>query len=211
MTQIYFPPFYEDLLKILRSITPLSEDALELIRPYVSFRTLHSGEKIQHPNEVCRKVFAVKSGILRNYMSDHSNEITRWFAVEGDVFTSMMSFWDNSPSPACIEAVTKCEIWEIDTDHAREALKTSQEWRDWLLKMIMEGIALQEKRDYRFISTDAYTRFKNMADYRTKEFLNQIPMSIMASYLRCSPRTLSRCRKKYVKEDTNDNQQNNNN
>ena len=133
-------------------------------------------------------------------MQDNTHEITRWFAVKGDVFTSMVSFWENSPSPAGIEAVTKCEIWELGADEARNVLKESQEWRDWLLKMLMEGIAIQERRDSRFISKDAYTRFKNMADYRTKEFLNQIPLSVMASYLKISPRTLSRCRKRYGKE-----------
>lgn len=196
------PVHFEEFKRLLRAIQPLSDEALEMIRPYVSFRTVAAGELIQRPNHVCKKVGLVKSGIIRNFMKDNSHEITRWFAVEGDVFTSMISFWDNSPTPAGIEAVTKGEIWEIDTEDARKLLESSQEWRDWLLKMFMEGIAIQERRDYRFISTDAYTRFKNMADYRTKEFLNQIPLSVMASYLKISQRTLSRCRKRYGKEST---------
>ena len=194
------PPFWEELQATLRVINPLSEESFSLIRPYVEYRKLAAGELIQTPNEIFNKVVAVKSGILRNFMQDNTQEITRWFAVEGDVFTSMISFCDNSPSPAGVEAVTKCEIWELSTPEAKKALADSREWRDWLLKMLMEGIAMQERRDSRFISKDAYTRFKNMADYRTKEFLNQIPLSVMASYLKISPRTLSRCRKRYGKE-----------
>ena len=196
----FIPPYFEEFKRFLRGIAPLSDAAIDLIRPYVSFRVVQKGEMVQNANEVCQSVIMVKSGILRNFMFDEGHEITRWFAVEGDVFTSMLSFWDGSPTLACVETVTKCELWELNIKIARSAMEESEEWRNWLLRMLIEGIAIHEKRDHRFISTDAYTRFKNLADYRTTEFLNQLPLSVLASYLRITPRTLTRCRNRYIRE-----------
>lgn len=194
------PPHFEKLKDYLRAISPLSDEAIEMISPEIEFRVVAKGEILQRAHEVCQNVYMVKSGILRNFMVDHDQEITRWFAVEGDVFTSMMSFWDGSPTLSSVEAVTKCEVWQVSLKTARALMDNSEEWRGWLLKMLVEGIAVTERRDYRFISTDAYTRFTNLADYRTPEFMNKVPLSVLASYLRITPRTLTRCRNRYIKE-----------
>lgn len=195
------PPYFEEFKWFLRVISPLSEGAIEKLRPHVGFRSIPKGEALYRAGEVCQQVVMVKNGIVRNYMFDEDHEITRWFAVEGDVFTSMLTFWSGSPSLSTVEAVTKCEIWEVNIKTARSLIEEDEEWRSWLLKMLVEGIGVTEMRDHRFISTDAYTRFKNLADYRNGEFMNQIPLSVLASYLRITPRTLSRCRNRYIREE----------
>lgn len=194
------PPFFDELKTLLRNISPLSDEAIEQIAPYIELRSVSKGTILYKAHEMCANVYMVKSGILRNFMEDKDHEITRWFAVEGDVFTSMLSFEEGEPSLSSVEAVTKSEVWEMNIRQVKEILGKSQEWRDWLLKMLVAGIAVTERRDYRFISTDAYTRFTNLANYRTPEFMNQVPLSVLASYLRITPRTLTRCRNRYIKE-----------
>lgn len=194
------PPFFDELKTLLRNISPLSDEAIEQIAPYIELRSVSKGTILYKAHELCGNVYMVKSGILRNFMEDKDHEITRWFAVEGDVFTSMLTFEEGEPSLSSVEAVTKSEVWEMNIRQVKEILGKSQEWRDWLLKMLVAGIAVTERRDYRFISTDAYTRFTNLANYRTPEFMNQVPLSVLASYLRITPRTLTRCRNRYIKE-----------
>lgn len=194
------PPFFDELKTLLRNISPLSDEAIEQIAPYIELRSVSKGTFLYKAHELCANVYMVKSGILRNFMEDKDHEITRWFAVEGDVFTSMLTFEEGEPSLSSVEAVTKSEVWEMNIRQVKDILGKSQEWRDWLLKMLVAGIAVTERRDYRFISTDAYTRFTNLANYRTPEFMNQVPLSVLASYLRITPRTLTRCRNRYIKE-----------
>lgn len=194
------PLYFDDLKRYLRETAPLSDEAIDLIRPHVSIRVFGKGDMLYNAGEVCQHVYMLKSGIVRNFMVDNDQEITRWFAVAGDAFTSMLSFNEGEKSLSSVEAVTKSEAWELDMKVARTIIDQSREWRDWLLQMLVGGIAVTERRDFRFISTDAYTRFTKLADYRTPEFMNQVPLSVLASYLRVTPRTLTRCRNRYISE-----------
>ncbi len=194
-------PYLSDLKKIILDTAPIS--AQELNRMFaeseITYLEVKKGELIQEEDKFCNSVFIVRKGIFRNFVYDNGRDNTRWFAIDGDIFTSPLS-WSRGYSASNVEAVTKAQIWTIPVFEVKQLLDSSQEWRNWALKMLIDGMGILENRDRWFISNDAYTRFKNFFTYRPYEIVNQIPLCHLASYLRITQQTLCRCRRRLAKE-----------
>lgn len=197
---MYEPKNWEELIKYINLNHKIDEIKLNELKPFISYRNLKKGEKLYEEGKLCKSVFCVKSGIIRNYMSYDDKTRTRWFATEGDFFTSMYSFTSGNPSPSTAEAVIKSEIWEIPISKAKELFEKDNEWARWLMKMLSEGIGIWEYRDKILLSDDSYDRFKKIIDIIPLQIMQKIPLQHIASYLGFTPQTLSLFRKRWIDE-----------
>lgn len=194
-------PFWTELKKHIATNLPISEEAIDLIKPYVSFRTVRKGELLYEEGKACKNVYCIKSGIFRNFITYDGNTKTRWFAIEGDFFTSSYSLSTGSCAQTSVEAVMKGEIWEVSLSYVNSIVRQNEEWNRWLLKMLIDGLGSWELRDRILVSGDSYERFKKFYTIKPMNILNQIPLQHVASYLGITPQTLSLFRKRLAKEE----------
>lgn len=196
MDNIYF----DELKAYINAIMPLPDEQVERLRPHVEFFKAGKGEMLQRQDKRCEYVYCLRQGICRNFVEHLGNDRTRWFAIEGDFFASTYALSTGQPSQSSIEAVTKCELWRVPADEVMKIINSSDEWSRWLMRMLLEGLGVWEKRDRQMISGDAYTRFKSFYAFKPMEVLSQIPLQHVASYLGITPQTLSVCRRRYANE-----------
>lgn len=175
-------------------------ESLEKARRILTSESVKKGDLIMFQDKVCKKLFVIKTGVFRNFVIIDGNDTTRWFAEDGDIFTSMVSFAYGDPSIASVEALCDSEILTASLDDVKALITTSPEWSLWMNHFVSDGLAVMEKR-YRYLGQgDAYTRFRNLYEWRRAEVLRHIPLQHIASYLNVSPQTISRFRRKIAAE-----------
>lgn len=192
-----------DIKEIVFNTYAVSQEAYEAAMTYISPFSCRKGEMVMHQGEVCRNVFIIEEGVFRNFaINDEGYDHTRWFAEDGDLFTSMLSFSSDEKSIASVEALCDSRGWKISIADARKLLNEYKDWAVWANHLFVDGLAVMEKR-YSFLGTgNAYVRFCNLYKWRRSDVLQHIPLQHIASYLGVTPQSISRFRRKYARSNT---------
>lgn len=190
-----------ELPEILRAVYPISDEAIDLLRPWLSERRVRSGEKIIEEGKVSDSLFFVKTGVFRNYaMKEDGKENIRWFGLDGDLLASMHSFTKGLPAMSSVEALTDAELLVAPIGEAKRLIVENKEWAVWCAQFCIDGLYQLERR-YTFLGLgDATSRYLNLQKFKSASLLNNIPLQHIASYLNVTPQTLSRVRNKLVKK-----------
>lgn len=189
-----------ELEEIVRSVHPVSDEAIEQLRRILTSRKVPARRFLVRPGEVSRELFIIKEGIARNFSLYDGKETTRWFGLEGDVIAEMFSFVQGKPAACAIETVTAMDLLVADRDDIHRLINGNPEWALWTARYLIDGLYQIERRFVFLGQGDAYTKYQNLQQYRTFEVLNQIPLQQIASYLNITPQTLSRIRRRVARK-----------
>lgn len=143
--------------------------------------------------DVCRHMYFVERGMVRQYYYKGGMDVTEHFSYEGRIVVCIESFLRQEPSKLIVEALENSRLYGIPYDELHQLADENKEI-ELLFRKIME---------HALISSQVYTdsqRFENATErylrlLETKpEILLRAPMLHIASYLQMSPETLSRVR-----------------
>ncbi len=143
--------------------------------------------------DVSKTLFYIKKGALRLWFNNDGKDITVQFFFEGQVVSSMNSFFSSTPSLFSIESIEQTEIVMIAKNDFDTVVESSRELQRELL-----NILTQRFQNYieLFLS-----RIKNSPEQRYKELLQEhphiikrVPQHYIASYLGITNVSLSRIR-----------------
>ena len=153
------------------------------------------GSYILRPEQICTSHLLVKKGVARKFYKHNDKEITTEIYFHDDVAVSLDSYIMRKPADVYIEALTELEVTIIDYSRFLD-VKTKYAEVMMLDKMFIEYYAVWfEQRLKEFQTMDASQRYLNLLEKEPK-IIQQLPVTIIASYLNLSIETLSRIRSK---------------
>ncbi len=179
----------------LENFNVLTDVEIEYFLSKVKKKYLRKADYFIHQGEVCNEVAIIISGSLRSYyISDEGVEITYCITFPVNFMTAYSSLITRDRTEENIQAITPVELLVISKDMIDDFASKSQNWMKFL-KIIAEYqyIAL-EKRIFQLQKTNALQRYKDLLLHQP-EYLQQIPLQYLASYLGVTQRHLSRIRK----------------
>lgn len=180
------------LQNFIATLTPSVREALETA---TSVRSFKKGEHLLREGEVCRHSFQVVKGVARKYYLHDGKELTTDFFFADDVALSMKSYVSQQPSDESIQAVDDTEVM-LTSFEAFQRLKVQHPELLQLDLLLTEfyGIWL-EQRLREFHTLSATQRYEKLLRDQPG-WVQQIPLTYLASYLGISLETLSRIRGK---------------
>jgi CRP-like cAMP-binding protein len=176
----------------LQTLNPSIQHTLEKAS---STRLFKKGEYLLREGEICRYSFQITKGIVRKYYLNEGKEITTDLFFAEDLALSLKSYVYQQPGHEFIQAVDTTEV-VITSFEAFQQLKKQYAELVQLDLLLTEYHALWlEQRLWEFHSLNATQRYEKLLKEQP-HFIQQIPLTYLASYLGISLETLSRIRSK---------------
>lgn len=186
-----------EIARIYCTLTPMAVELLSKI--LVPFK-FSKNDVVLPEGEVCRYMFFVDKGMVRQYYYKNNKDVTEHFSYEGRIVICIESFLKQEPSRLIVEALENTMLYGIPYEELHVLAMRNPEI-ELLFRKIME---------HALISSQVYAdsqRFENATErylrlLETKpEILLRAPMVHIASYLQMSPETLSRVRAAHLAEE----------
>lgn len=185
-------------IRHLLSIYKISDDNLNLLLNNMEKVMLKKGDCIVCEGETNTNLYLVEHGIIRAHYLNEGEEITVWFAFDGEAVFSSWGFVSDSASQLTIEASCDTSVFCITKEGFENLCNLSIGLANWGRKL-MERLWID--MDNRLVSTGtnkAEERYKLLiAEY--PQILQYVPLKHIASYIWVTPQSLSRIRAAYKK------------
>ncbi|MDF2515430.1 MAG: cAMP-binding protein [Sphingobacterium sp.] len=158
------------------------------------FRKLNKNDFFVKESQPCNEVALIESGIFRSYYTTSSAvDVTYCFRFPNSMIAAYSSFITGGPSMETMQAISPAELWVIKKSAIDKLASESLVWTKYL-KMIAEQQYLElEKRIFQLQKETALQRYTVLLRDQP-EFVQQIPLQYLASYLGITQRHLSRIR-----------------
>lgn len=174
-------------------------NALKEIGEPVNFK---KGELLVEQGRQSYYFFIIKEGLCRSFYSDENYEDTNLFGKDGDIVGSIGAFFRNVPARFSIEALTSLSSLRISFSDLRKEMAENEELSRWVRDLLFGQLdALEKRYSYRSSRNDAYFRYVSMVEKWPHNRFCDIPLKHIAQYLQIAPQTLSKIRRKYLKNE----------
>ncbi len=183
--------------EIARGYCTMNVTGIETLANILVPFKVSKGEKLMKEGEVCRYMYYVEKGMVRQFYYKSGRDVTEHFSYEGRIVICIESFLKQNPSRLMVEALENSMLYGIPHDRLMQLMETNKEMERLYRKILEHAlISSQEHADsQRFENaTERYMRL-----LKTKpEIVLRAPMVHVASFLQMTPETLSRVRAAHV-------------
>lgn len=179
----------------IRLLNILSEDELNQIDEFLISDTIKKGDYLVQEGEICKKIAFIKRGVLRSYFIDEKGEeITNCITFENGLMSAYSSYITQKPTFENIQAIVDTEIQFILKENMEILFNSNIRWQKAGRILSEEQYLNLENRIISFQKDAAVVRYQSLLKNHP-EYIKQIPLHYISSYLGISTRHLTRIRK----------------
>ncbi len=179
--------------EIARLYCTMTPKGIETLASILIPLKVTKGEKLMAAGEVCKYMYFVERGMVRQFYYKNGRDVTEHFSYEGRIVICIESFLKQTPSLLGVEGLENSWLYAIPHDEFLHLVDEDKEMERLYRKILEHAlISSQEHADSQ--------RFENASErylrlLRTKpEIILRAPMVHVASFLQMTPETLSRVR-----------------
>ncbi|MES2277143.1 MAG: Crp/Fnr family transcriptional regulator [Bacteroidota bacterium] len=143
--------------------------------------------------DICRKVFVIQQGCIRQWFNHDGKEISFQFFFEGDVVSSPDSFRKNTPSTFAIETIEPVVLSWIDRQDM-EIIRQDEALYDYMINRAADKQAEFMQHFFSYLKDTPRQRYENLLRNKP-EIVRRVPLQYIATYLGITQVSLSRIRK----------------
>ena len=172
----------------------LQQHELDLLLGHMQQCTFQKRDFIVREGDTDTHLYLIKSGVLRAFRNNDGEEITLWFAGDGEMIASVWGYCLDSASQICIEIESDTEAFCIPKSRLDTLCNESLLIANIIRRMFEHHALILE--DFSLFYADNQSAEERYLSLMKKhpEMLNQIPLKKLASYLFITPQSLSRIR-----------------
>lgn len=179
--------------QILDRIYPVPDCSKQRIKTYISETQFPKGKVLLRANKVEKSIYFIKQGIVRAYSNPVDKEITFWFGKEGDTIISMKSYVANQKGYEDIEALEKCELYELKIEDLRRLFNDDIHIANWGRRFAEQELIRTERRLISRQFQTATERYRELLEDHP-DLIQRVQLRHIASYLGITQVSLSRIR-----------------
>jgi CRP-like cAMP-binding protein len=179
-----------ELARKYSTMTHVELDVMEDLLVPMKFR---KGEQILKEGEICRNIYYVHQGLIRQYYHKNGKELTEHLGVEGTIFMCIESLFKEEPTQLMVEALEHSIIYALPKVKLEMVALHNVNIQILYRKILEESLILSQVHADLVRFESAQDRYEKMCKLNP-EVIKRTPLIHVASYLQMSPETLSRVR-----------------
>ncbi len=183
---------FEEIRKSVQQFGRFNEEELTLFTTKIQVKQLLKNDFLLVEGKICTAIYFLNKGSLRHFTNRKDDtERTLNLFIENDWVLDYQSFATQKPTKNKIQAFEQSEVFELNVLSLHELIAISQKFLQ--MGKLLE-LGLQNTDLY---SEQASPEEKYLELLANKPLLIQkFPLKYIASYLKITPETLSRIRRK---------------
>ena len=175
--------------------TELNGDLINSIAENCKSAWYKKNEFLLRQGDICRQVFFVEQGLLRQYSIDEKGkEHILYFAPENWLVADRESIFFNEPGSYFIQALEDSKVTIIDQSFINNLAERNPSFLTFNNRLLHNHIRHLQKRITQLLSATAEERYLDFTKIYP-DILLRVPQAMVASYLGITPESLSRVRK----------------
>ena len=179
-----------ELARRYSTMTHEELDALESILVPMKF---NKGELILKEGEVCRNIYWVVRGLVRQFYYKNGKELTEYMAAEGTVCMSIESLFKEEPTRQQIQAIEPTVLYALPKQALEREAVRNVNIQMLYRKILEESLIISQVHADMVRFESAQERYAKLVK-RSPQLVLRAPLVYIASYLQMTPETLSRVR-----------------
>lgn len=200
-SQAEFPHMHleDKFLAYFSKISPLTDEEQAGILESMQMKSFKKGDFLVKEGQFSNKTYFILEGCVREYILKDGDEKTTNFFTEEQWAISLNTFSPQNAAKHNWVCMEDTVVVEGDEERGQALFKRFPRF-ETISRTIMEGAFAEQKAALDSYYTDSHEqRYLKLLQSRP-ELLQRIPQYHLASYIGVKPESLSRIRKRLVKE-----------
>jgi CRP-like cAMP-binding protein len=190
---------YGKLLKEISETGNPSIEEIDNIRNSFISISAKRNSVLEEQDKIPQYLYFINSGFMRLfYYDDNGEEQTTFLCSETGFIASFSSLINQTKATENVECITDCELLKISYVAAKQLVEKSEIFKNFFLVMFEKSISSATLRANDLATLNAEQRYQKMIAQQPN-FIQNIPLQYIASYLGIKPQSLSRIRKQVIK------------
>ena len=187
-----------NLKKYIGRFVTLSNEELEEIAGKFKRKLVKKNDYVLRQGDTCKDFVFVDKGCLRLYYVKDGIEVSVWFAFQPSSAIEVYSFISGEPSDYFLQAIEDSEVLFLSKTELKKMYQSHPKMQE-MMRNYWEAVLLDLISRFTALETDsAEERYLNLIN--NTDYLGAIPQKYLASFIGVTPTSLSRIRKKIIKD-----------
>ena len=179
--------------ELARRYSTMTHDELDILESVLVQMKFAKGEMILREGEVCRNLYYVDKGLVRQFYFKKGKEMTEYMGTEGSVIMCIESLFKEEPTHLQVEALEPVLIYALPKARLEEVAMHNVNIQILYRKILEESLINSQIHADLVRFETAQDRYQKLCKISPQLSL-RAPLVYIASYLQMTPETLSRVR-----------------
>lgn len=179
--------------ELARRYSTMTHDELDILESILVAKRYAKGERILAEGDVCKNIYWVVKGLVRQFYMKNGKELTEYLAAENTICMCIESLFKEEPTHLQIMAIEPTVAYLIPKADLEAIAMKSVNIQILYRKILEESLILSQKHADMLRFESAQDRYNKLVK-RNPQLVLRAPLVYIASYLQMTPETLSRVR-----------------
>lgn len=179
--------------ELARRYSTMTHDELDILESILVPMRYAKGDKILAEGEVCKNIYWIVKGLVRQFYFKNGKELTEYMATENSICMCIESLFKEEPTHLQIMAIEPTIVYMLPKADLEAVAMKSVNIQILYRKILEESLILSQKHADMLRFESAQDRYQKLVKHNPQLVL-RAPLVYIASYLQMTPETLSRVR-----------------
>ena len=132
--------------EIARRYGNVSLEQLDQLTEIIVPIEVHKGVEILKQGEVCKYIYYVDKGLIRQFYFKNNKEVTEHIAYEGGIVMCIESLFKREPSRIAVESLEPARLYALNYDELEKLTHTSYAFCNILFNILKESLILSQQK-----------------------------------------------------------------
>ena len=186
--------------ELARKYSTMTHDELDTLESILVPMKFNKNELILKEGEVCRNIYYVDRGLVRQFYYKKGKNVTEHFGADHTIFMCIESLFKEEPTKLQVEALEPTIIYALPKHKLEQVALHNVNIQILYRKILEESLIISQVHADLVRFESAQERYKKLCKLNPQVVL-RAPLVYIANYLQMTPETLSRVRAASVYDD----------